>query len=86
MEPVIARIVSFAGHEDALRSAGLDTHAQERVIAGKRGLSLTELEGIASALNVGAYWLLTGEHDPHAVTFAGFGCSVDGELFSADAR
>ena len=43
----------------------------DRIAAGTRGISPTEVQTLAAALAVDPHWLATGRADPHRVSYIG---------------
>lgn len=52
------------------QAAGMTTHALSRALNGRRGFGAAELAEIATALQVDAHYLITGEQDPYALVLS----------------
>lgn len=75
MEQVIDRIKSLGGKPALAGNTDIEDTVLDRILDGTRGVSTTELDKIAAALDTSVHWLLTGEEDPFRVMFAGSGCT-----------
>lgn len=71
----IDRIESLGGKLALVGKTDIKDTVLDRILDGTRGVSVTELDSIAAALNTSVHWLLTGEEDPFRVVFTGAGCT-----------
>lgn len=75
MKDIIQRIESLGGSAALSGKTDISDDVLSRILNGSRGISSSELDSIAAALDTSVHWILTGKPDPLAVVFAGAGCS-----------